>query len=226
MPFYMSVGGVSNTASSGTFQSLSGNSAPVWQFSLSQAPCTWSDWKKVDRSKISLELKGNGFENALLWSGGEDGYGLGTEKFPGVIVASQDMKVAMEKEFERARGIYHPYPPTTSSRGGAVSLSMVGYYNGSNLVASCIGTSGAGSASVLNDGVGAVQSYSIYVNPQGLFSSWTDGSVESVLEAAWVYKTFHDPDYDLDSLVKAFYKDFYGYDLGDNLGTVLDGRAS
>lgn len=224
--YYMSVGGVSNTAALSTFRVLSGYSAPVWQFSLSQAPCTWSDWTRINREKVSYELKGNGFSYALLWANEGQGYGLGTPEFPGVIVATQQMKTSMQAEALRSRGIYYPYPATSSSRGGIITATMVGFDNGLNLVASCIGTTGGGLASALNNGSGQVGSYDIHVNPHGLFSSWTDGSVESVLECAWVYKTFRDENYDLDTVVRGFYHDFYGFDLADDLETVLAGKAS
>ena len=230
--YYMSVGGVSNTAATGVFRVLSGHTAPVWQFSLSQMPCTWSNWQKINRSKVTYELKGNGFVYALLWADEDDGYGLGTEEFPGVIVATQEMKAAMEREALRSRGAYFPYPATTSTRGGVVNATMVGFDNGDNLVAACIGTRGSGLQSVLNSGDGDVGAYDIHVNPHGLFSSWTDGSVESVLEAAWVYKTFRNESYDLDSQVRAFYRDFYGYELDesdeltDELTAILKGKVS
>lgn len=221
--YYMSVGGVSNTASTSVFRVLSGKSAPVWQFSLTQMPCTWSNWKKINRRKASYELKGDGFERTLLWANDGNGCGLGTERFPGVIVATQEMKIAMEAEAIRD-GAYYPYPVASNSRGGVASSTMVGFYNGSNLIAACIGTEGSGLRSFLNDGSGKVGTYDIHVNPHGLFSSWTDGSVESVLEAAWIYKTFRNEDYDLNKIVKDFYQDFYDYDLGDQLSTVLAGK--
>ena len=224
--YYMSVGGVTNTAATSVFRVLSGYRAPVWQFSLTQAPCTWASWQAINRKKVTYELKGNGFSYALLWADEGEGYGVGSPQFPGVIVATQAMKSSMEREATRAAGIYFPYPATSSTHGGVVSATMVGFFNGSNLVASCIGTSGEGLSSFLNDGSGKVGSYGIYVNPHGLFSSWADGSVESVLETAWVYKTFRNEDYDLDAVISRFYSEFYGYELGSELATVLDGRVS
>ena len=220
--YYMSVGGVSNTAACGDFRKLGGQSAPVWQFSCSQAPCTWDSWSYIDRSKVSYELRGNGFSLALLYAGGDgEGYGLGTDSYPGVIVDTSKMREAMLAQAQKEGDVYYAYPVASSSKGGVISSSMVGYNNGSSLVASSIGMSGKGAASVLNDGSGNVEPYHVYVNPHGLFCDWAAGSVESFLEAGWVYKTFRNEDYDLDSEVKAFYRDFYDYGLSqDDLDAI------
>lgn len=223
--YYMSVGGVLNNAAAGTFRDLSGYAAPVWQFSLTKAPSAWGNWKSIDRGKASYALKGNGFDNALLWSNSESA-GLGTRAFPGVVVANQKMARAMERDAGDDHGLYYPYPTAKSTHGGVITTSTVGFYTGSNLVDACIGTSGGHTRSVLNDG-SDVEAYDIHVNPSGPFSSWTEGSVESVLEASWVQKTFRDSSYDLNADIEGFYSKFYDYSLASSeVDEILAGEES
>lgn len=224
--YYMSVGGANNVAATGNFRSLDYKSV-VWQFTLSKASCAWSDWSYIDRTKVTYPLKGDGFDWSLLSASDDDGSGagLGCEQYPAVIVADQKMKSAMEAESKSEHDVYYPYPLTSSSKGGVITNSTVGFYSGSNLVDSCIGRDSNGK-SVLNDGK-SVSSYNIYVNPCGSFSSWAEGSVESVLEASWVYKMFRDKSYDVEGDVEEFYQKFYGYDLTSDqseLDSILSGK--
>lgn len=59
-------------------------------------------------------------------------------------------------------------------------------------------------------------SYEIYVNPRGA-CSWTDGSLESVLEAKWAAYRYHGAytESQIKSEIKNFYSKFYRYDLSD-----------
>ena len=226
LSYYMSVGGAVNNAAEGNYRTLSGYTAPVWQFSLTQAPCSWGHWTSIDRSKVSYPIKGDGFDWALLWSVAGAG-GLGTQQFPGVVVRTQAMKQAMEADAAFSNGLYYPYPRTESSHGGVIHNYIVGFYSGTNLVSSCIGVSGAGStASVLNDGT-TVNMYDIYVNPTGLLGDWADGAVESILESAWIYSTFRDSSYDCTAVIRDFYETFYGYSLTDSdIATILAGAEA
>ena len=73
----------------------------------------------------------------------------------------------------------------------------------------------------------ASDDYDVYVNPCGLFSSWTGGSLESVLETAWASYVFQSDEDDggyLEDRVRSFYSDFYGYELGDEYDGVVDGE--
>lgn len=221
--YYLSVGGVNNNAAAGyIWRAQSGKTAVAWQFTTSQASLLWKQWSSIDRSKVTYEPAGQGFSTALMWSDDAQA-GLGTEEFPAVIVASQEIKGLLEKDAKRENGLYHPYPLVSNSKGGTQTVQTVGFVS-KNLVHACIGAHDQGSASVLNDGKGDVELYDIHVNPCGLFSSWLDGSVESVLESAWAYKTFRDEGYDLEEKITEFYSSFYGYDLtGDEIKKILAG---
>lgn len=67
--------------------------------------------------------------------------------------------------------------------------------------------------------------YEIYVNPTGV-DSWTDGTVESILEPLWIAHKFGN--YEIGSLkqkIKEFYKEFYRYDLNDSeVSAILNGN--
>lgn len=214
---YLSVGGVVNNAATGTWRSatLSGQTAVAWQFSQTTCPSAFKYWSRLDRSKVSYApATGDGLDRALMWNTG-DRVGLGTDEFPGVIVKTKRIAGYLEKDAANSTGIYHPYPVSRTS--GRTSVSGVGYTNGNSLVSSCIGTSESGSSSVFYDESGKAngKTYGIHVNPRGMTGSWTDGSVESVLESAWAYRTFRKPDYDLESKVKGFYRTFFDHDLTD-----------
>ena len=65
--------------------------------------------------------------------------------------------------------------------------------------------------------------YNVVLNPCGLFCSWTDGSMESILETAWAYKVFRSDDGFFESQLSDFYSRFYGYSLTD-YSDVIDAR--
>ena len=141
-----------------------------------------------------------------------------------MIVANDEMRGALEADASNPNGIYHPYPITTTTQGS--KISGVGYAIGDSLIRSGIGTFGDGASSVFYDGSSESSMYGIYVNPHGLFCSWTEGSLESALEAAWAYQAFHDESYDLRSDVDGFYRVAYGYDLSDDeYEAILAGRS-
>lgn len=234
LAYYMSVGGAINNASAGTFSYRDGYTGLVWQFSQTMLPCSFSRWSALDLEKVNYNMSsGNGLDESLTWvssgrveaTGATSGYGLGTENFPAVIVKTQEMKEAMEADMVRENGLYHPYGTATSSQGGVVNISVVGFYTGTNLCEASIGAIGGLATSVLNDGT-TVNYYDILVNPCGLFESWTDGSVESYLECAWIYQQFVDPSYDVDSLIIDFYQTYFNYNLtASDLATIYAGAS-
>lgn len=218
---YLSVGGVINNAAAGSiWRNLSGRTAVVWQFTTSKASLAWRRWTSIDRTKVTYAPDVQGFDTALMWSATAQA-GAGTAEFPGVVVATQAIKDRLLEDAARDNGLYHPYPVV--SKGEFAVTSSVGFYTGGNLVDACIGTHGMGTKSTLNDGT-ATEYYDVHVNPAGLFSSWIDGSMESVLEAAWAYQTFRDDTYNLEEQVHSFYQEFYGYELSPaELDAILAG---
>ncbi|MGN0613293.1 MAG: hypothetical protein ACI4JB_05270, partial [Porcipelethomonas sp.] len=68
--------------------------------------------------------------------------------------------------------------------------------------------------------------YDVYVNPYGV-CSWTEGSVESVLEckwAAWKIQGAYSES-EVKSEIKKFYSKFYRYELSDSeVNRILGGK--
>ncbi len=65
--------------------------------------------------------------------------------------------------------------------------------------------------------------WDIYVNPCGV-ESWTEGSVESVLETKWAAWKFHNGSFsetDVKNEIKEFYKTFYNYDLSNSQTNMI-----
>lgn len=223
--YYLSAGGANNVAATDDRRVLSGHTAVVWQFSLTQASLEWKNWTSIDRSKVDYPLKGDGYDNCMLFTSDSE-VGLGTDGFPAVIVADQKMKKAMQNSSKKPGDIYYPYPMTENRHEGSSihSAAYVGYSSNGHAVRSCIGLNSEGKTSLNNDG--EVKEYSILVNPSGAFSDWAAGGVESVLESAWAYKTFRSTDYDLKAKVKEFYESFYGYELTDaDYDAIIAGKS-
>lgn len=68
--------------------------------------------------------------------------------------------------------------------------------------------------------------FDIVVNPSGGIGSWTEGSLESPLEAIWAAYAFHDA-YSLDEVhqkVSEFYNQFFGYNLSSSELTEIIGE--
>lgn len=61
-----------------------------------------------------------------------------------------------------------------------------------------------------------VGDYRIYVNPSGA-ASWTNGSVESIIEPIWLAWKFHNAytEEEVRETVRTFYRKFYRYELSE-----------
>ena len=219
---YLEAAGVLNAAATKAKYKGASKSYVVWQFS---GNIDKSDWKQGASSGVAsatswMKATSSGpAELSLVYA---NGCGLGSDDFPGVIVASKQAKKLMERDRTRDNGLYHPYPNQDNGAG----TSLVGFLTKSGtILQSTIGLSSHGKP-VLYDGSTLKKTYDIHVNPHGLFSSWAQGSVESVLETAWAYKEFQAPDGDDDGFFEdrtsTFYKTFYGYELGDEYDDIVE----
>lgn len=247
--YYLSAGGVLNNAASKVMrQELKHNSASyigsgiVWQFSKAGLPFDFSQWRKLNKSDLydlCSQITGSRFKPSLTWhtSSGESGFGLGTYHFPAVIAKDQRIAGLLLQNSQGAHQPYYAYRniyPTSGTTVGYWPKSgeePSGYY-----VESCIGASiGAGQApgSVFE---GTNDSYGIYVNPKGLVQSasdddlcsWTQGSLESVLEASWAHWMFRGGQQsEFEDDVVNFYSSVYGCDLTpDDLAVIEAGAVS
>ncbi len=223
---YMSIGGVLNNAASSTFRKADdGDDGLVWQFQSNWMIST-SNWSGLPDSVFDLEnISAVGqFRKSLLCFQTSNGnfYGLGTDNYPAVIAKSSYLAKKFQNESKRSGQLYYPYPVIVDERSSVIGLNV-----GSQVITSCVGNDGSGSQKVGSDG------FDVYVNPKGLaqsdsedvLCSWSDGSLESVLESSWVYWKFRGGSQgDFEDEVKKFYKQFYAYDLSDaELNSIVSG---
>lgn len=235
LAYYMSVGGAANTASVSVAGTIDADML-VWQFEANHVPAKSSNFTPSDSSISYPTTGGNSYDRVLLTSPVGDEQGLGTKRFPAVIVKTQAMAVSMEADKKSSgNSLYKIYDKQTSSEvSNGMILPFVGPLGADGKVRySTAGLTKWQSYSQDSSGVDSIievdADYSIYVNPEGLFESWTDGTIESVLESAWISDKFQDgySDTELRDKVREFYKKFYGYDLSDGeLETILSGPAS
>lgn len=147
----------------------------------------------------SLSIYPNKAESFLrVWSGGEDETYLGDSNFPAVIVENEEIKDKIrssEMWIGRER-------ITVNGESGYGFKASNGRFVKSY----------------------AKKGYDIYVNPEGV-SSWTKGSVESVLEsiwAAWKFSGSYSKN-DVKDEIREFYSTFYRYDLSSSeLNDILN----
>lgn len=148
---------------------------------------------------------------------------FGSDNFPKVIAATQQIKTKLIANSEKENGAYHPYD---YQENGALG-SYFGPADDYSAWAS-IGSPGQNGDNCFLDDGSVIPDDAVCVNPHGLFSSWTEGgSVESVLEAAWVNDVVNEDADDTigwKSKVREFYETFYRYSLSDSeLDAIVDG---
>lgn len=117
---------------------------------------------------------------------------LGSADFPAIIAANHEIKEKIQ-----ADQMWKNYGKVTSKSG---IISDYGFLDeDGSIIKSTI-----------------VDDYQIYVNPGGA-ASWTNGSVESILEPIWIAWKFHDAytEEEVRETVRTFYKKFYRYELSE-----------
>lgn len=213
--YYLSAGGALNNAASKTFRrAQDGAEGIVWQFNnttASSAPSEWSNLSATDYD-LTNDLSSSNFKNNLLFysDSDTDGFGYGTSSFNTVITKSKEIRKLFNSSVKAGKGLYHAYSSSDGTPGSTI---------GGHRVSACIGYDGKSAVS------NASSNMKVLVNPKGLaqssasdqLCSWTDGSVESVLETSWANYQFNGGSKDaFESDVKDFYSTFYDYDLSDD----------
>lgn len=209
--YYMQVGGLINNAAAQTTMGSAGK-VPVWQFQLKSFPFKAKEWSGID---LSLMEGIANLDRSLLDSGvnvhsvTDMGEGLGCPSFPKVIVTKGSIKEALVENSKKDHGLYHPYDYSQGAEIGSVGPSV-----GDTVIYTCIGgVTDDDPTNVLSQADAFEQV--IEVNPSGLFCDWTEGTVESFLEAAWVCDVVNDEASGVswEQEAKDFYQTFYGYDV-------------
>ncbi len=216
--FYIQVGGlVNNAAYSGG--STSGQII-CWQFNSNIAAFNKGKWTYAAGGLVDLSLN-IGVNTAHAWNmslftpemGSNSGSAsaddnFGTENFPTVIAATQEIKELFIASSADEDSIYHPF---SLAEGSWIAYCGV-YTSGGSAVYGTIGVDGT--TQLFEDGV--IPDDAVVVNPHGLFSSWTEtGSAEAVLECAWVNDVVNEDSEAVgwEDYVVEFYETFYDYSL-------------
>ena len=230
--YFLSVGGVLNNAANAKIRTYNTQGTGiVWQFAPNVLSFGLDRWKPKNAASfdLSVAISGSLFSSCLLCYMTDQPNGLGSELFPAVIVKNQRIGSLLAQNSSRATQLYYPYPTINPAGHGRT----VGYFvdsSESTYIESCIGRDG-GDSSILNG-----NPYVMYVNPKGLcqgdagdtLCSWTDGSLESVLEASWAYYRFRGGDQaTFRQDVSNFYSTVYGYSPStSDLDAIEAGAAS
>ena len=226
--FYMQAGGLVNNAA---FKGADTTGLYIaHQFNANTGTFDKTCFSKTDLIGKSLtrEELGSGWDSTLFCVDTGDtsdtsisnlSLNFGTERFPRVIVTSEEAKEALVENSADPDGFYHPYGLTKSSIGGFFGKQT----SGGSSVISCIGVPESDSTNLFATGedAAAIPEENVEVNPTGLFSSWTDGtSAEAVLEAAWICDVVNigcdKTSTGWKNYVKDFYSTFYRYSITDS----------
>ena len=223
--YYMSVGGVNNNAAQFHVSATRPTSLfYIWQFNLSYMGATTSRFQNATITTSKLE---DFADNDVLvrTMDPERTYSLGCDNFRTIIVKSRNIARALETARDEGTrtqsGLYAAY-----QYQDAYGQTGIGFYANQNmLVPSYIGyvegirgTLSTRSSTAYERFLNGENPYEVVTNPHGLYSSWTNGSVESVLECQWIDDLYHaNGDYtNTGIVVREFYEKFYGYPLSDD----------
>ncbi len=219
--YYIQCGGLINNAAATTTASSSGH-VPLWQFNTNDFGFSAKQWTNVSVSLLSDKSIKN--MSHILLDSGQDvtgqtglGAGFGSDKFPKLITTTSSIKANIISNSKKSNGMYTPYKWVAAS--GSRKIESFGVNLGTMVMSSTIGSAGSKNGDNPTNLLGdSIPSSSIAVNPHGLFSDWTKGTVESFLEAAWVSDEVNDntSGVDWEKEAKDFYKTFYDYDLNTN----------
>lgn len=248
--YYMSVGGVNNNAAQFHVSSAFPSSLYyVWQFNtgqLSPGVNGTYDTYWSNRSITVSDLATNGYQDCLTISqnlfgdsGTEGSTSLGCDDFRNVIVANQRIAelfiAARDQGTATQTGLYAAYECQAESydgnyiglidAAGVFNAAYIGFVPGTSAESTIQTKRSVAYDRYLN----GENPYEIIVNPHGLYSSWTDGSLEAALECQWIYDLYHsDGDFSQTrSAIRNFYSTFYGYDLSDaQIDQILAGAEN
>lgn len=221
--YYLQAAGLINNAAELTTRSDTGKLA-VWQFLTNTFPFKASQWTGNSTTKSAKA----GTDYSLLTTSVNEmstlpfGSSFGSSVFPTLIVTSESIKTALINNSALENGTYHPYSHVKST--GVIDGYKVA--EDSNIF-TCIGFDGDKSTTenLLGSTIGEEH---IAVNPRGLTGSWTEGSVEAFLEAAWANDVVNAGSEAVgwESELKSFYQEFYDYTLTDaDLATIKSGET-
>lgn len=212
--YYLGCGGAVNNAAA--YATYSSESLRMF-LNYNENQVSYS-WQNLDEG-VSVGKDGGSFRqggtflltNACDARGNETEHHLGSSDFNKVIVKTREIGNKLDAARRNPLGLYTPgaYRTETSVNGYGIVKDSI--------LVRCY--------SVVTNALRNDTLYDIVVNPCGLAGSWTDGSMESFLEAAWSAHVFCG--YDETALrqnITQFYETFYGYTLStDEVDAILSG---
>lgn len=159
--------------------------------------------------------------------GSRYGDGFGSAAFPYLIVSASGGYSAQQVQKAVVAQIDTQSPINAYSALPSNGQIPSGTDANGNFISSVVGANDAkGNSAFVDDGVSIPQS--VRANPTGLLGSWTEGSVESVLESVWLARIYsaapENSSYEpicnlskdeLQNAVWEFYRDFYRMDASE-----------
>ena len=232
--YYLQCGGVVNNAAARyqvadtSFDNNTDYYRYVWQMALYYYPPLNSNkWDSLVGASLTdkQDRVANNSDILMRAQNGTVGLGkYGQKKFPAVVVTDPDFKGKIKSNYSYG-GMYGAHYLTAGDTDNNPSENAMGVkYSGGSAWWSWIGREGDYEVYSEPDVAYASTNdpFDIVVNPHGYYSSWIDGSIESVLEAAWAYETlyqaYEEAPQPLNSqygssaadVVNYFYSTFYG----------------
>lgn len=218
--YYMQAGGTINNAAAKKTSSTVGE-LPVLQFGEANSWAS-SFWSSIAVTNALLDRPGSLLDSGVNYDTHIlSGEGLGTESMPKVVVKSSQIKNAIVSNSAQTNSLYHAYSfVETASYSG-----FIGTVGGMSASIGTLAQTGAVGDPNPTYPSGAIDTDDVLVNPSGLFCDWSQGTVESFLEAGWVAWAINGDttgytQADWNQYVVDFYS--WAYDITLNISDVTD----
>lgn len=152
----------------------------------------WSQWLGTEEQASAMARSSNGSPGgSRTWAG--DNYGLGSAYVPYLIVCATDgysalqVRDAVVESMGSARSLYSVRPYSGEESSIFKKTPTIDMEQGlfSSIGAACVPI-GSSAESPFYSTPALSRGDVVRENPCGLLGSWTEGSMESVLEAAWL----------------------------------------
>lgn len=242
--YYLSVGGVNNNAAQFPFASNASTTSAeyyIWQFNMSQL--NPNDVTNATKN-VSFGPAPSSWMMCLVGAPAANDNNasftttLGQDDFRYLICTTQEITRALtaQRDYDDATqtGMYAAYgysaaPDDRPAEAGVGPRTAEGVLARSFIGGGPLGAGLNGqSYGEINRAAGR-NAYEIVTCGNGLYCDWVNGSAESFLLAFWT-DDFYDGDTGFSTLrseARAFYKEFYGYDLTDaDLNAICAGREA
>jgi ABC-type Fe3+-hydroxamate transport system substrate-binding protein len=187
LSYYFGVGGFANCVNRFSTESNEGKNVAVIPFNLQEFNNSFTSNIAYLYTDTSYRTRNLAKASDLV--GDSENAGLGTAKYPSIIVDSSETKRDIEKS-----DMWKNYGQVTDDSG----QTNYGFLKSGHIVYT----------EIRGD-------FDIFVNPYGV-TDWTTGSAESVLESIWVAEIVGgNTKVSIQDEIEYFYNEFYGYDIAE-----------